>query len=116
MSLKRRQAAGAAPRGAALPADGFRLLYPGLWEFLRVTAWPDGSPRETGSLLLFDDQGVPKARLVDRDLDEVLFVAGDSVEGLLATLERVLTEGGGDWRRQKPFPQAGGGGAGRKKG
>jgi hypothetical protein len=106
MALHRRRRAEtggpAVPRGPS--GDAFGELFPAIWEFLTLTVWPDdGKERETGSLLVFGQDGLMKARLVDPNTDEVAFWAADGVEELLLRVEEDLVAGRGDWRKQRPY-------------
>lgn len=79
--------------------DEFCRDFPTLSEFLRTVSWPDGTSRETGTLLLFVQDGCLKACLSDRDAHLVAFASAASLGGLLAALERGLVADTLDWRR-----------------
>lgn len=72
--------------------------YPTLWEFLTKTAWGKDEPRETGTLFLMLQDGLLKASLSDRDSDEVLWIAGQSLSDVLGAAEAALNDPGADWR------------------
>lgn len=92
-------------RDASAPVSTMELTYPALWEFLHLTQWPDGGgERSPGSLLLFFQDGYLKCRLVDNDADEVAFWSGVDAADVLFKVEHDLASGGGDWRKQRPFP------------
>lgn len=76
--------------------------YPASWEFLTMGVWEeDGSRRETGTVLLFADNGGLKLMLNDRDGAKVSFAVVDSAEGILGTLEALLLSAATDWRPAK---------------
>jgi hypothetical protein len=75
--------------------------WPALLEFITSRAWPDGTLRQSGTLLLFADEGRLKVCLSDRDQGVVCFVTGDGVMGLLDAAEQLLRDGDGDWRPQR---------------
>lgn len=88
-------------RGAD-PSDTLAGHFPTLWEFLAAEVWPETSERrEPGAVVLFLDSGVPKALVKDKDAGQVCFVTSDTFWGLLGAVERILEEGGGDWREDK---------------
>lgn len=72
--------------------------YPFLWEFLTVTRFEDGSPRQAGTLLLFVDQGVLKGCLSDREYGEVAFCSASDPDMLLMRLEDGLQLQCLEWR------------------
>jgi len=90
---------GVSPAWAFAPSDMDR--WPALLEFTTSRAWPDGSLRQSGTLLLFADEGRLKVCLSDRDQGLVAFVTGDGVLSLLDAAEQMLREGDGDWRPQR---------------
>lgn len=111
MSVLRKRGDGVDLSAVKAQSAGVSVLeatYPALWEFLHLTAWPDGGGERTpGSLLLFFQEGYVKARLVDNDRDEVAFWSGYDAAETLFRVEHDLVSGGGDWRRQKPMPGRG---------
>lgn len=88
------------PAGPAIPLspDMFGELYPALWEHLTSTAWVDGSPRDTSSILLFQDSGKIKLMLTDKAAGVLCFVTGSSVDQAMASLEAQVQDGTADWR------------------
>jgi len=86
---------------------GFALRYPALFEFLAEPEWAAGEPRETGTMLVFVEEGVFKARMNDRDGGRVAFYGSDSFQGLLEGLERKLKTDELDWRKDKFTPKKG---------
>jgi hypothetical protein len=77
--------------------------YPVLVEFMTATAWDDGAPRKTGTLLLFAEDGVWKACVKDRDAERVCWVSGGVLDDLLSTIDLGLREDGLAWKAEKPF-------------
>lgn len=84
--------------------SAFGARYPALFEFLIEMEWSEGVVRETGTLLLFAEDGLWKACLSDRDGDRRAFYGSDSFTGLLEGLNKGLVADTLDWRRNK-FPQ-----------
>lgn len=74
------------------------LKYPNLWAFVTAAAFEDGEPRQTGTLLLFLEQGRLKGCLNDRECGEVCFVTGSTLEDLLGRIEAGLGSSDLDWR------------------
>lgn len=84
---------------SAEPADAKgKEALPALWEFLCAAVWDDGTERETGTLLIFVDDGVFKACLNDRDQQGVGFVTCKSLSAALQAADKALREGKVDWR------------------
>lgn len=110
MALVRRVKA--APGTAAVPVEdggkGVLSKYPSLAEWLAVAVWPDGSARETGTIMVFCEEGRWKAWLHDRDAGEGCFCSADTPTGLFAALEAMLSTGKGDWRPDKKGGRRGG--------
>lgn len=86
-------------------SDSFSVRYPTLMEFLTLMRWPDGTMRETGTLLLFIDLGFVKCCLSDRDSGEVAFLTAPSVDALLGSVEAGLTANTIEWRFSKSGPK-----------
>lgn len=91
---------GGSSGGDGLAGSDLAMLYPTLWAWLYDTVWSDGSKRQTATLLLFCDSGCLKGCLTDRDLERSLWAAGEGLEGLLGSLERMLADGSGEWRQK----------------
>jgi len=80
-------------------ADGeFEKKYPTLWAFLTDTTWSTGETRETGSVLIFSQEGQWKAMIKDKDSGHIAFVTKGTFKTLLEALERGLVEEKLDWR------------------
>lgn len=93
---------------AGLAGGPLQAEYPALYEFLTLEVWPEGGgERMPGSLLVFSQDGLLKARLVDNDRDEVAFWSAQGLHQLLQRVDRDLREGHGDWRRQRPMQARG---------
>lgn len=88
--------------------DWFTTTFPTLAEYLSVTAWDDGSPRETSTLLVFVEEGVWKGCIHDRAAGRSAWLSGAAPVALLGRLEDALRDETVEWRRRKP--DAGGGG------
>jgi len=72
--------------------------FPSLADFLHLAAWPDGDRRETGTMLVFVEDGLWKACLNDRDGDCYAFLSAESFEGLLSSADGGLGGNSVEWR------------------
>ena len=96
------------PRGTDPTASGyspasygdevFEKKFPMLFEFLTREVWEPGVPRTRGTLFVFCEDGVFKACLSDKDVDEVAFVSKTTFTGLMDACEKGLANGTHDWR------------------
>jgi hypothetical protein len=86
-----------------LPAavdDTFERRCPALYEMLTCRIF-EGKARETGTVLIFCEDGLWKACISDRDNDRVLFRACGTLDGLWEALEGALESPAPDWRARK---------------
>lgn len=90
------------PSGAAAVDDKFGSKFPALLDHLVSTLWPDGSGRETSTILVFCEGGGWKACLHDRDAGMQCFVSGESFEALIKAADAACRPGKGDWRVKQP--------------
>lgn len=88
--------------------EAFRRAMPALWEFLTLSAWEDGSPRETGTFLIFSEDGKVKGCLCNRDTGHVGFVSADGWVSLLEAVEAALMNDSVDWRLSRTARAKGG--------
>lgn len=79
-------------------SDKYWQKRPDLFAFLSASAWPDGSSRLTGTLMLFVDGAVWKAWLHDKDQALGCFVSASSLNDCLDAAERAVGDPGADWR------------------
>ena len=77
----------------------FAKKYPALSEFLSLTEWEPGVPRERGTFTVFFEDGSFKASLSDRDSEQVAFVSKKTFQGILDALEGGLVKDTLDWRQ-----------------
>jgi hypothetical protein len=94
--MKRREAQNSLPGKAA--SDKLSEGYPSLTEFLIEVLWEDGKPRETGTVLLFVQEGRWKACLNDRDADASCFVSARTLGELLAVMDAAIEDPSVEWR------------------
>jgi hypothetical protein len=73
----------------------------------------DGKPRSPSSLVIFTEEGSWKGCLSEKDAGLQLWRTADSLQKLLAALEKALAGGNADWRRK--FVPGGRGGPGKGK-
>lgn len=101
------------PTGAgkyAAPVDDLADQLLLLAEHLACVQW-DGEPvgsRQTGSLLIFPQDGVWKARLVDKNTSRCLWIACSSLLDVFQATESALADPNAQWRldRAAGHPQA----------
>lgn len=92
----------AGPKPGTIPPapTGFGKL-PALWEFLSVSFWDDGSPREPGTILVwFDGKGI-NGMLRDRDSKCVAFASAEDLAGILAAFDRGIRNGSLEWKPER---------------
>jgi hypothetical protein len=76
----------------------FAGAYPTLYDYLTQVQWPDNTPRQTGSVLIFVDGGMVKGMLRDREMGVCCWVASDTLSNLFAVLEAAVRDPKTDWR------------------
>jgi hypothetical protein len=72
-----------------------------LWSELTTLVWEDGSERDPSSLTVFWQEGSLKGCLRDKGNERVTFVSGPYLESVLMLLDRGLSSGNLDWRRDR---------------
>jgi hypothetical protein len=87
----------------AEPGEWLKSL-PTLASFLCDLTFSDGSSRQTGTMLLFTEDGAWKACLIDRADSVTAFVSAKSPGALLAALEKGLERDSLDWRKKRAEP------------
>jgi len=81
--------------------EAFGKKLPSLWEFLTAPKYEDGADRETGTILVFVEDGCVKGCLSNRDSGHVAFVSGSDWASMLAKAEKGLASDSLDWRLSK---------------
>lgn len=82
-------------------------LYPSLWEHLNCRRYPDGTARETSTIVIVAQDGRWKGCLSDKDNERVMWKAGDTLDALLTALEEAAAaDDPSDWRRAAPQVKA----------
>jgi len=76
-------------------------VWPDLHDFLTEMTWTDGKKRITGTVLIFCEDGLWKARLNDRDSKVTGWVSGEAYEGMMEAVDRALGQGTIQWRADK---------------
>lgn len=79
--------------------------HPALADHLYAWVYPDGQPRETGSMLLFYESGLFKAAVMDRDAGMTAFVSAETLTGLLDAVDKGLHADKLDWRASRSRPR-----------
>lgn len=87
-----------APAESMVLDDLVAKRWPHLGEYLAESAYEDGSPRVTSTLLVFAEDGWWKGCLKDRDNERSLWHSNDTLESLLDGLEELLATGRAEWR------------------
>ena len=82
-----------------LMGDGLDDQYPALSEYLSEHHFDDGSLRITSTALLFQEEGVWKVCLNDRQNDRSMWAAGSTVSAAFDALEVLVATGTGVWRK-----------------
>lgn len=102
MGLRKPVSNGGYPVGSAgdAPSDA-AIMFPALFEMLTATAWEDGSPRTTSSLLLFFEDGWFKACVNDRAAGRTGWATGRSADAALASLEASIANDSVEWRKSQ---------------
>lgn len=98
VSFLRRRTADAAATAPPASTSGLAGERPALAEFLTATAYEDGSPRVTGTVLAFAEAGVWKACVSDRDQSMYAFITASCWESLWDAVEDALAANTLDWR------------------
>lgn len=99
--LARSEGAKAArPAGPAMSGEE-EARWPLVAAHLTQRAWDDGQPRSTSTLLFFEEDGMIKVCLNDRDEGRSVFLTGRGVLDALDTLELGLVEDNLTWRARK---------------
>jgi hypothetical protein len=89
--------------------EPFTFDAPTLVEFLSTPVYDDGTRRETGTILIFFEEGLWKCCVRDRDNGRVCFLSAQTLCGLLGRVSVGLSEDALDWRKEKPWGSQGGG-------
>lgn len=91
--------------GRDVSGSRFAMEYPAVWEYLTADSFDDGKPRQTSTVTLFVEGGLCKVVLRDREAQQALFASGETVEGVLASLEGMLVDALADWRMDRKGPR-----------
>lgn len=83
--------------------EGFKIVYPNLYEHLKETKYDDGTPRQTSTLLIFSDNGCLKLCLSDRDNNRSVFVSAVDFDTAMVKIERGLAEDNLPWKGKPKF-------------
>ena len=86
------------------PADA--PLYTNIWEHLSCTRYPDGTARQTSTIIIVAGDAGWRGCLSDKDNGRVMWKTGDTLESLLNAIETALNEDDPrDWRRASEPPK-----------
>ena len=96
------EAFGDQPGGGGQPPKD-AAAFPNLWEHLSVDKWPDGTKRETSTIIVVADNGGWRGCLSDKANSCVMWKTGPTLEALLKAMEKALDKvDPRDWRRATP--------------
>lgn len=85
-----------------LRASAFSQSHPHIWDYITSPTYSDtGEPRQTSTLLLFNDNGALKICFSDKDNQRSVFITGETIEELLANLEVALESDTAEWRTSR---------------
>jgi len=102
MAIEKRSAADAArPALVAAAAGVLGQLAPALIERLTCKAFADGTPRKVDTVLLFEQDGVWKCMLKDREANLCLWVSSAILDDLPEVLEAAVTDPAAVWRADR---------------
>jgi hypothetical protein len=85
----------------------FEESYPAIWEYLSLRQFDSGQERTTATLTVYVDLDALKLCLNDRQTQRMLWVSSNEYTAAMATLERHLEAGTGEWRPQRPSGKSG---------
>ena len=86
--------------------DWLEAVAPTLHQFLILRGW-GGKQRKPGTIRIFAEEGRWKACLNDNENGRYAFISGESLQGLLESVEKGLAGKGLDWRVNKDFKKSG---------
>jgi hypothetical protein len=78
-----------------------QTLCPTLYDFLTMTVWPDKAARKVGTIMIVAEGGRWKAWVHDGDGKRSAWVSSESFNGLLAIVDKELSEDSLGWRPDK---------------
>jgi hypothetical protein len=90
----------------AFPDEGWLKRYPTLCQYMTDAAWDDGTARECSQLSISCREGDVCLALNDKDLQQSLYTAAESVTEALKLMEGALADGRGQWRPWKTGKKA----------
>lgn len=99
MAMKRPNGGEAPTGGQTLRDEVFSGFYPKLFAHLSETAWDDGKPRKSSTLLVMVENGRWKAFFHDRDGKRGFWLSGEAWEWLLESLEAAVDSSSTEWRK-----------------
>lgn len=88
---------GSLPRNLAMLASQYFLNHPAVIEHCAIRQYDDGTPRETGFLLLKTVGPAWNITAKDPDTDTFLTAVGESIDGALDTLQLLLGSDNAPW-------------------
>lgn len=103
-----REAKAGVPAVLGLKSAGILEDWPDLAAFLTQATWEDGSPRATGTAMVFTEEGRWKVWLHDRDAGQGCFVSGATLGEALGAAEAAAAGEAGDWRADRKGGKRGG--------
>jgi len=89
------------PKEAKWEDKVFNGQYPNLSAFLSQQEWEDGSTRQTGTMIIFVQDGQLKMCISDRDGQKNAFITAPTLQLLYDLAEMGLDDNALDWRTMK---------------
>jgi len=86
------------PAEAAWKGDDFKDQFPHVSAFWEQATYDDGSPRQSGTIIIFVQDGMLKACVSDRDNGRSAFVTAPTFQALWELIEHGLAEAKLEWR------------------
>lgn len=74
---------------------------PALWEWLTATKDETGEARETGTILIFAEEGLVKMCVCNRDTGHVAFISAKTLQDAFLKVDKGLAADSLDWRLSK---------------
>ncbi len=88
----------AAGKPVELKDNEFVKKWPTVLSYLSDDTWDNGDTRKTSTLTLFIEESAFKIALNDRDLEQSVYLTGESLRDVLDATEKCLRSNTADWR------------------
>ncbi len=104
MALKRNAAAagGDGEGSGKVELCEFAEGHPDLFDFLTLAKWPDGKPRQLGTILVCVEGGLVKGWINDKECGVSCWLSCGSLSGLFKRMDAICGGAEADWRVPRP--------------